>query len=616
MKSSSVCIFLFFLFAVSLSAQLPDSCKLRIGTNLAGPSDWGSEWPFVDIMKYCRSWITHNDHWVEGGQNEWDTKLLDSIPLDENGYPLELPVEVEGAEASQIVLTVWAGTQNLKGGIYTVLYDGEGVLDFWGDAEIKSQESGRMEVEIFPGIDSIFALEIRASEKGNHIRNIRMLMPGTEATYQEEPWTTEWLEKLAPFDVLRFMDWGKTNNSRLENWDDRPQIMDYTYTIDGLPYEWIIEICNLKKADAWICIPHRANENYIRQMAGLFRDQLDPSLKIYVEYSNEIWNWIFEQTHYCFENGNTNVDWPERIVPFIQNALDTWTEEFNGQSDRLIRVVGVQHAWQDVSNRIVFNMRYGSFDVFSPAAYFGFTDEGIEELEQLGPDATAEDVIHLARDGLIEDSYVWTKNQFSSIADSLDIPMIYYEGGQHLTPAPFGSVQAYNEALVAAQTHPEIYDLYNEWFDSLRTFVTEDKPALFMNFSFISPPSRRYGSWGALESQFYQFPPYQTTAPKYHALLDNIFNCEIATSSEVLPDVDGFVKLFPNPASQKMTVKTGEPIRQVEIIDITGKLLKRIKVEYSRQVDVSLNDLQSGLYFVKTEIEGTVFLSKIMIIKK
>lgn len=39
-------------------------------------------------------------------------------------------------------------------------------------------------------------------------------------------------------------------------------------------------------------------------LALLLRDTLDPGLKVYLEYSNEIWNWQFEQTHYTSRHGN------------------------------------------------------------------------------------------------------------------------------------------------------------------------------------------------------------------------------------------------------------------------------------------------------------------------
>jgi len=593
-------------FSAAASAQLPDSCRLQIGTNLAGPADWGSEWPFVNIMKYGRTWTTHNAYWVGGGENAWDTQVLSQIELDEQGYPLSLPVEIDGMEAPQIVLGVWANTEALPAGEYVLLYDGTGTIDFWGDAAITSQTPGRIVLEVTPGIDNIIVMELQESQMGDHIRNIRFLLPGTEATYEETPWTAEWLEKLEPFNALRFMDWGYTNGSRLQEWEGRPRVNDYTYTQDGVPYEWWIEICNQKQADAWVCIPHLADDDYIRQMAQLFREELDPKLTIYVEYSNEIWNWLFEQTQYCHDNGDQNVPWPERIVPFVQNALDIWTEEFADEPERLIRVVGVQMSWQDVSNRIVFNMEPGSFDAFTPAAYFGLSGESIEQLETLGSNATADDVISMAREDMVSNAYQWALSQHESIATELGIPMLYYEGGQHLTPEPFGSVQDYNPALVAAQTHPAMYDLYNEWYDSLRTFVTGEEPALMMNFSFIGPQSGQYGSWGLLESQFYQDAPYDD-APKYRAVLDNIYNCNTVTDvAENLHNLE--VRLYPNPTDGQFAVHlpAGQSY-QLIIRNLQGQAVYQQDGYYAGE-RVS-TDLQNGVYVVEVMNSGGVRLN-------
>ncbi len=615
------CKYLFVFTVLWIIDGFGGDCPLRIGTNLAGPSDYGSEWPFVNIMKYCRKWITFNSVWVENGVNAWDTNVLEQIPCDEHGYPLELPFHVAGTETTQVVRTVWANTFSLKEGRYVVLYDGEGRLGVRFDAHLRSQSPGRLEFDL-KRKDNIFALEILESKKGNHVRSIRVLLPGTEATYEENPWCEEWLEKLAPFTALRFMDWGYTNNSRLQHWHQRPHIDDYTYTLNGVPYEWMIELCNKKRADAWVCIPHQADEEFIRNMARLFRDYLHPDLKIYVEYSNETWNWMFQQTQYLNTFGDQSVPWPERIVPFVQRALDLWSEEFAGQLDRLVRVVGVQHAWQDVSNRIVFNLRPGSFDAFSPAAYFGFSDRGYAALEALGAAASAEDVIYWAREGMLSTSYLWTRSQNAFIARKLNLPMIYYEGGQHLTPNPFGSDRPYNKALTEAQTHPAMYDLYCEWLDSLRTFVPEGKTALFMNFSFIGPKSGKYGSWGVLESQFDQHPPYRESAPKYQALLDNL--CAPSTRLEEGKPVTGFrlLPVHPNPFNGSALIRFTLPAAgrvNVSIYDLLGRQVDVLVDGFCREGSHALvwnaAYRPSGVYFVRLQAADRRLLQKCLLIK-
>ncbi|HDQ45425.1 MAG TPA: T9SS type A sorting domain-containing protein [bacterium] len=599
-------LWIFLLFGLPLSAQ---NGTLRIGTNLAGPSDWGAEWPFADIMKYSRRWITFNAEWVEGGENPWDTGVLDRIPVDEHGYPLELPVPVEGTETAQVVRTVWHNT-TLKEGIYTVLYDGEGRIAIGFDGTVLTESPGRITFDYLRR-DGILALMILESKKSDPVRNIRVLLPGTDEAEGRDPWSAEWLEKLEPFGTLRFMDWGLTNNSRLKTWEDRPHVDDYTYTIRGVPYEWMIALCNRKQAGCWVCVPHDAEDEYIRQMARLFRDGLDPSLKIYVEYSNEIWNWMFDQTHALYENGEQDMPWPERIVPFIQNAMDIWTEEFAGRLDRLVRVAGVQAAWQDVSNRIVFNLRPGSIDAFSPAAYFGLSDEGYAALERLGGAASAEDVLFWAREGMRNDSFPWMKAQDREISRRLGLPMIYYEGGQHLTPDPFGSDQPYGRALMDAQTHPGMYDLYTEWFDSLRTLIPESESALLMNFSFIGQKNGQYGSWGVLESQFGQFPPYRESAPKYQAILDALTEPSAAGTRESGPAGLILDPVFPNPFNGPATVVLAlrRPERvDLSVFDARGRRVQTLRegwIKAGRHTFVwDPAGAPSGVYFIRLVTAG------------
>jgi hypothetical protein len=596
-----------------------DPCMLRIGMNLAGPADWGSEWPFADIMKYCRTWIPFNSEWVEGGENPWDTGVIDQIPMDDHGYPLSLPCAVAGTETTQAVRTVWANTAALPAGTYVVQYDGEGRIGFSFDGEIIRETPGRIEIEVTPGRDNILSLEILESKAGNHVRNIRVLLPETEATAEADPWCREWLDLLDPFKTLRFMDWGATNNSTLARWSDRPNVEDYTYTRAGVPYEWMIRICNRKAADAWVCVPHLADDDFIRRMAELFRDGLDPELKVTVEYSNEIWNWMFDQTDYCYSRGNQDTPWPERIVPFVQNAMDIWSDVFAGQMHRLVRVVGVQHAWQDVSNRIVFGMRPGSFDAFSPAAYFGFSDAGYAALEALGAAATAEDALAWAREGMLSNSAGWTRSQHRSIASKLGIPMIYYEGGQHLTPDPFGSDQPYAGALMDVQTHPGMHGLYAEWLDTLEVYSDPVRPSLFMNFSFIGSKDGKYGSWGVLESQFGQAPPFLDRAPKYQALLDEA--CSVSGIGSVRePAVSPRFRLdpnFPNPFNSATSIgfelAAAAPVR-AEVFDGSGRLV-RLLSNGMRQagrhsviwdgLDSGGRHVPSGAYFCRVSAGGS-----------
>ncbi len=574
--------FVFFLILIA-SAQTTlagTSCPLNLGTNMSGPVDFGAEYPWVNIMTCSRGWLTHNAYWVSEGENLWDTQAMDQIPVDAQGYPLSLPHSVAGAEVDQIVRTVWANTGLLPAGTWVVLWDGQGTLDAWGDGvNLLTNDPGRLTFDLIPVADGILALEIEQSQSGNHVRNLKVLMPGTEATYSTNEWDPRWISGLDVFTTLRFMDWGKTNNSTVVSWSERTQPNNYTFTPKGVPYERWVEICNRLDKDAWVCVPHLADDNYIRQMARLFRDGLNPERKIYLEYSNEIWNWMFDQTHYCNNQGNQSVPWPERLGPFIQNVMDIWTEEFAGQEDRLVRTIGVQESWLDVSNRIVGSLEPGSFDAFAPAAYIHLPTEGYTALESLGAAATADTVLHYSWIGLNDHLIPSIRNLQHSLGDAYSVPMLYYEGGQHLTPSPFGSIQPYAPALVAAQGDPEMHNLYEALLDSLELLVPEGQQSLFANFSYIANPSLRYGSWGVLEHQFLESP-----TPKFQALID--FACLDSSSVDEDPELPptsikrmGIQLASPNPFNPGTAIHyelaTDQNI-DLAIYDVSGKLIRNL----------------------------------------
>lgn len=528
-------ILILFLSISLITAAQPDPCKFNLGTNLAGPVDWGSEWPFVNIMKYSRTWITFNSEWVENGVNPWDTDVLDSIPCDADGYPLQLPFPVQGTETSQIIRTVWANTESLPSGTYVVLWDGIGEIEVGFDAiNVTQTGPNRLEFTLTPGVNDIFYLAITQSQLGNHVRNIRVLLPGTETTYATNPWESNWLNKLEPFKTIRFMDWGYTNNSEMQQWSQRTHKSDYTWTQkSGVPYEYWIRLCNLKDADAWVCIPHLADSTYIAELAELFRDSLEPGRRIYVEYSNELWNWMFQQAQYGLTI-NTNLSWPERLGPKIASVMEIWHSVFGADTSRLIGVMGCQHAWFDIGDRIYQQIetigKSYLIDAISPAAYMGLCSDS---LALLGTNATGQNILDIARNCTFDPADYWMQgwHNHAQLAQEKNKRLVFYEGGQHFTPEPFGSIQPYCQALIDCQILPGMYNLYQQLFDTLQSLSNDTM--LFMNFSFIGPRGCQYGSWGVLENQFSQSAPYNLTAPKYQAILDQIDQCTPAGNIEL-----------------------------------------------------------------------------------
>ncbi|MDQ3141202.1 MAG: T9SS type A sorting domain-containing protein [Bacteroidota bacterium] len=597
---------------------LPDSCKLDIGTNLSGLCDYCTELPFVDLMKQCRAWYTSNAYWVSGGLNGFDSRFIESFPKDANGYITgEIPREVSGAETLQIVKTVWGYTNGWPAGDYTLLFEGDGEIYFWGHAEIKSKEKGRYIIKVNKPKETeegIIELRIVKSNARNPIRNIRFLMPGSEISYEKNPFNPLWLDVITPFNTLRMMDWMRSNNhghdgawlcfdedrdSIKMEWTERQFKGNYTWSGNkGVPYEMMIELCNLTKKNIWICVPYNASDDHIRQLAWLLKENLNTRLKIYVEYSNEVWNWTFGQAQWLNEFGciRQKKTWPEGIVPYIQNTMNIFSDVFQNDMHRIVRVVGVQAAWQDVANRTVSNMRPGSFDAFSPAAYFGLSEESDLELDKLGLNATAEDIFRLVRRDRPQ-SVDYLLSQKANIADKYKIPMLYYEGGQHITPHPFGDLPTYEKALLNVQRHPDMKNLYQEWFDILRGLNSSNQPTLFGNFSLIAPRSSRYGSWGLLETVDQDLS--QVPAPKYEAVLDNIFECKISTGVNNSDNTKMTLQILQNPADDYLQISINEKNVPLDfsIVDLSGKIQHHGKTVGTNYIKIS--QLLPGLYFLQ-----------------
>lgn len=622
-------------------SQAQSSQKLDIGTNIAGINSETREVPFVDIMKYARPWYARNIVWMEG--TTWDSGLADSLEFDAQGYPTHIPQHVDGADTTQMVFTGWYGIDAFPEGNYTLLWDGDGDFNLVGQVTEVSSETNRKVLNVQRDQDGTGLIEIQIlrSNPENPVRNIRFIMPGYEDTYDTQPFNPQWLDRLEPFSTLRFMDWGQTNNWGLQNawdvfeenggdtvraiWAERAQPDFFTFSTNkGVPYEWMIRLANDTGKDIWINVPHQASNEYILEMATLFRDSLDSDIQLYVEYSNETWNWMFGQTQWIYswfcEDGVN--PWPECTVPFVQNTLDIFTEVFDGQMDRIVRVAGVQGGYFDVANRVIMNLRPGSFDAVSPTAYFGISGDDEAGFDTLGTDLTPQDIYDAVVVSRSRDEMTGLRMIKELIADSLGIKMLYYEGGQHITPHPFGEEPTYAQALLDIQRSPLMYDLYTSWFDSLETLVNDGEQHLLMNFSFIAPLSARYGSWGILEAidQDTSVVP----APKYQAIMDYM-NGTLSSSELENEHIVGYdlSQNYPNPFNPSTIINYQIPassLVKLEVFDLVGRKVATLINENipagQHQVTFNGAGLSSGMYLYRLTVNEQVIETRKMMLLK
>src|SRR5262249_17468407 len=109
----------------------------------------------------------------------------------------------------------------------------------------------------------------------------------------------------------------------------------------------------------------------------LVRDRLNPELKAYVEYSNEVWNYSFGQSHHAATEGKRlALGEPENLRYYSQRSVEIfriWEEEFKSASRaRQVRVLSAQFANPWTSEQILtWKDSYKHADALAVAPYFG-----------------------------------------------------------------------------------------------------------------------------------------------------------------------------------------------------------------------------------------------------
>ncbi|UVK40248.1 hypothetical protein LHFGNBLO_001695 [Mesorhizobium sp. AR10] len=319
-----------------------------LGMGLNGIVDWSSEQPFIDIMKTARPWTGHLPHqW--GGWNLED--FASRGYLDKDGWLTSIPKDLEGV--STLILTDLPPEAVSVNGRYRMTYKGQGAMRIEGRARHVRREGDAIWFEAVAGPGNL-VITITSTDPhgtGDYIRDIEIVkeenIPLHEVGAKFNP---DWIKRIEDLRVLRFMEWMGTNDSTASEWSERPQVNDYTYAQIGAPVEIMVALANQIGADPWFTLPHMATDEYMRRFAEYVRDNLDPTLKAHVEYSNEVWNWQFQQAHWAeaqaLKRWKQDSKWVEFYGMRAAQMAQIWDEVFGEQvDDRLVKIISTQTGW-------------------------------------------------------------------------------------------------------------------------------------------------------------------------------------------------------------------------------------------------------------------------------
>lgn len=482
-----------------MHAQSQNVRTRKVGLNLAPVTYYTTEHPFRNLALSASRWRLQEI----GGPFLWDLPLPPSTPT---GYPLTVPA---GYYLESFI--VFTEHRAHLPELITVTYEGLGTLQYVGGGQLVSRAAGRDVVRNLRN-DSPITMRLVSTSASQPLQNIRVIEGLTPSTAH---FRVPFLTRLSSMSVLRFMDWMDTNNSKTSTWAQRPRLNRYSQTEGGVALELMVALCNQLRVSPWFTLPHLANDDYIRRFAELVRSSLHSDLAVHVEYSNEVWNGLFEQSAYARREGlrlglSTN-EYEAGLRFYSQRTsemLSIWEDVFGSQKGRVIGVYAA-HAVNTWTSEVILSWRDAAehADVLAIAPYFGPSFGNAEN----GP-AVARwslDQLFTALEREVNgENRVFIQRQ-TAIARRFGIRLVAYEGGQHLVAAT-GTThdQALQRLFSAANRHQRMGDLYqthlSHWF-----LEGGDVYALFNSMGTYS----QWGYWGLLEHE-----SGAATAAKWRAL--------------------------------------------------------------------------------------------------
>lgn len=374
----------FFLLLYSDNVFSYDGELPEYGINLDYVTYYMSQIPFMNAANLSNDWVR-----VNGSEGIWHNTDY-PLDVDENGYPRSLP------ENWVVYNFVYMGTE-LPAGKYRLRWQGTGKVEFSGSSKLSLVEENEQEKtyslsEPAKGF-KLYIKETDPNGTGDYVRDITLELPGYDTV--ETRFYPPFLEDLRHFGLIRFLDWTQVNgNTHLQQWPDRNTVDDHFWgNKGGVPYEVMVELCNELHADMWITIPHLVDDEYVTKLAQVIyfgsdgvepytsttanpvHAPLDSDLRVWIQYSNEVWSPGPpgpEQHHYARDTLRARYGLSSIGAAYAARAVEMWDifESVMGGTQRMVRVLGGRSGSPHWMEQGLLSAR-GKADVVAVAAYLG-----------------------------------------------------------------------------------------------------------------------------------------------------------------------------------------------------------------------------------------------------
>ena len=127
----------------------------------------------------------------------------------------------------------------------------------------------------------------------------------------------------------------------------------------------------------------------------------------------------------------------------------------------------------------------------------------------------------------------------------------------------------------------------------ITTIQVEDEPHTF--------------AWNSIENRTYVANYWSSSISVIRDVMSGI-------EEYFLPDVKPLTsEIYPNPAKSFFVIRSSLPVKEIEIFDVSGKLIKEINFSSAKEPKISLKGIKSGVYLLKIKTENKEFIRKLII---
>jgi hypothetical protein len=512
------------LFSTYLGASASSQSTTPLGVNLGGESWYNTDALFYDAHKEMDGWRQENSPY----------SYLPSNELTATGYPLTnayTETELNGYPT----------------GTYTLQYSGGGSISASGIGTIVPNSTVTVngvttsQISVEPNQSDTRLLLYATVNPSNPISNMHLYLPGYNPSQPAPELNPAVAARLAPFGTLRVMDLLQTNNNTMSSWSSRTIPADFNYTTNqGVAYEDVIAIANQLHENLWWNIPVAADSDYMTKLAELFKygsdgvnpytgpagsntanpvpatgplyPGLNPSLKLDIEFGNELWhdgtaaesyliNASYQNANlpgFNLPNGNPNangvwVQTAEETVYELRQTYNAFSSVYgSGLSSQCQFVLAADTSTSDFTQTAFTYLNDMSSTWGAPSSWISAlavpTYVNIDSSVDVS--GLTVDQIFANLNQQITGSFATTIQADVQFAQSQGLPLVSYEGGQALIPNNENAAVK-NQAQIDPRMGQFYTALLNEWYSL--------GGSLILPFEFADANSTS-GDWGLLQS--------------------------------------------------------------------------------------------------------------------